>query len=154
MKKYKVPLEILPKWRQNLRGCNANGTPIAKLMYNQLKEDLDRSSMPKGMKSMYLTMLGSLDPITNKSTIEMYLDNWVACIRGKEVSREQRESVKWMQKLLNSIVKMFIVYDRRIGRVKASLNETHSRENIKASPHAEEAFKESEKGLNRKWETS
>jgi hypothetical protein len=142
MKKVKSSSKISPKWKQSLSSRNANGTLLPKLIYNQLKENMDKSPIPSGLKSMYLMQLGMEDPITHKTALELYFDNWIACMRPEGATVSQRESVKRMRELFKAIEKMFFVYDRRIGRIEASLNETYSGENIKASPHAEEVFKE------------
>jgi hypothetical protein len=142
MKKIKPNLKILSKWHQSVNGRNANGTPILKLIYNQLKEDMDRSHMPLGLKSMYLMMLGMEDSVTHKTAFELFFDNWIACMRPEGSSIHQRESVKRMRELFKAIEKTFFVYDSKMGRAKELLKEINIAEMGKAVPSAEALFKE------------
>jgi hypothetical protein len=141
MKKLKSNLKILAKWHQSVDSRNANGTPILKLIYNQLKEDMDKSYMPSGLKSMYLMMLGMKDPKTNKTALELYFDNWMACMRAEKVSVEQRESVKRMRELFKAIEKTFFVYDSRMGRAKELVKEMNMKNMFSSTPEAENPFK-------------
>jgi hypothetical protein len=146
MKKFKSNLGILVKWHQSVDSRNADGTPVLKLIYNQLKEDMDKSYMPSGLKSMYLMQLGMEDHITHKTALELYFDNWMACIRAEKVSVEQRESVKRMRELFKAIEKMFFVYDSRMGKAKSKslFDNTCVEEMSAVNPYVEEAFKEVE----------